>query len=450
VSTRGRTKALAICAAAALTFGLGPAALADHNPDPTIPTKDQVTAAQRDAASAKLSVKAIEAQLSAASQQLNDLDIAAEQAAEAFNGARIAWHDAEAAAVAARRRAVLAQKNAATARHQLAGYLVTTDSSGSELSSFSMALSADGPHRLLREMSQADTSKQTLDARLQRWRATTELVKVYRAAAEAALSDARIAKHRADKARAAAAAAVAAQRAAVVSIGAQRQVLLAELAHAQHVSVALAAQRQRGLERRREARRREQQRQELLAQERRVAREARQAREARRQQRQRHHQPTPTPDPGGGGGPAAPPAPAPPAPAPPVPAPPAPPPTSTGDAQAAVNFAYAQLGEPYVWGAAGPDSWDCSGLTMGAWAAAGVYLPHYTVSQYYATTPVSFSDLRPGDLIFWASDPSNPNTIFHVAMYIGNGQEIQAPHTGENVMISDVFSWESPDFFTRP
>jgi cell wall-associated NlpC family hydrolase len=115
-----------------------------------------------------------------------------------------------------------------------------------------------------------------------------------------------------------------------------------------------------------------------------------------------------------------------------------------------VNFAYAQLGDPYVWAAAGPNAWDCSGLTMGAWAAAGVSLPHYTVSQYYATTPVSYSQLRPGDLIFWASDPSDPNTIFHVAIYIGNGKMIQAPHTGEYVEISDVFSWESPDFFTRP
>jgi peptidoglycan DL-endopeptidase CwlO len=116
----------------------------------------------------------------------------------------------------------------------------------------------------------------------------------------------------------------------------------------------------------------------------------------------------------------------------------------------AVDFAYAQLGEPYVWGAAGPDSWDCSGLTMGAWAAAGVTLPHYSVAQYYATTPVSYSELKPGDLIFWASSSSDPNTIFHVAMYIGNGQEIQAPHTGDVVKISGVFDWESPDFFTRP
>jgi peptidoglycan DL-endopeptidase CwlO len=431
--TRGSTKALAVCSVAALMLTLGPTALADHDRDPAIPSKHQVEQAQRKVATAQLSVRQIQAQLALAGQRLDDLAIAAEQASEAYNGARIAWHEAERAAVAARRRVEVAVANAETARRQLAGYLVTTNSSGSDLSSFSAALTADGPHRLLREMSQADTSTQTLDARLQKWRATSQLVKVYRADAESALSDARTAKHRADKARSTAAAAVAAQRAAVVSIGSQRQALLGELAKAQHESVALATQRQRGLEQRREARRREQQRQALLAQER---REAQQARQARRQQQQ--SAPTGgTSSPGGGG------TPAPPSPAPPAPAP-------AGSAQAAVNFAYAQLGEPYVWGAAGPSSWDCSGLTMGAWEAAGVYLPHYSVAQYYATTPVSYSDLHPGDLIFWASDSSNPDTIFHVAMYIGNGQEIQAPHTGDVVKISGVFDWESPDFFTRP
>jgi cell wall-associated NlpC family hydrolase len=438
VSTRGTTKALAIFATVSVTLALGPTALAAHHGGTSIPSKHQVDAAQRQAATARMSVKDIEAQLAAAGQRLNALDVAAEQAAEAYNGARIAWHSAEAAAVAARHRVVLAERNAATARRQLAGYLVTADNSGNDLSSFSIALTADGPHRLLRDMSNADASAQTLDARLQTWRATSSIVKVYRAAAESALVAASAAKQRAHQARSAAAAAVAAQRAAVVTIGAQRRTLLAELARAQHVSVALAKQRQHGLEVRREARRREHEREMLLAQQRREARQQR--REARAQQREQQHQT------GGGSGTTPPP----PAPTPtPTPSP-TPPPTATGNAQAAVNFAYAQLGDPYVWAAAGPNAWDCSGLTMGAWAAAGVSLPHYTVSQYYATTPVSYSQLRPGDLIFWASNPSDPNTIFHVAIYIGNGKMIQAPHTGEYVEISDVFSWESPDFFTRP
>jgi cell wall-associated NlpC family hydrolase len=113
-------------------------------------------------------------------------------------------------------------------------------------------------------------------------------------------------------------------------------------------------------------------------------------------------------------------------------------------------FARGQLGDPYVWGAAGPNSWDCSGLTMGAWANAGVALPHYSVAQYYSTTPVSYSGLRPGDLIFWSSDAADPDTIFHVGLYIGSGMMIHAPRTGRDVEVQDVWYWESPDFFTRP
>ncbi len=108
------------------------------------------------------------------------------------------------------------------------------------------------------------------------------------------------------------------------------------------------------------------------------------------------------------------------------------------------------MGEPYVWGAAGPDTWDCSGLTMEAWANAGVYLPHYSVAQYLATSPISSGQLQPGDLVFWASDPSNPNTIFHVGLYIGNGQMIHAPRTGTTVRVESIWSWETPDFFGRP
>ena len=446
MSTRARTQALALGASAALTLTLGPVARADHHHPPVIPSQHQVDAAERHVADARLSVKDIQAELASASERLNALNIAAEQASEAYNGARIAWHDAAAAATAARRRVELAVSNAATARSQLAGYLVTTDSSGSDLSTFSMALGAKGPHRLLRDMSQADTSSQTLDARLQKWRATSRLVKVYRAAAVKALTAARAARRQAHQARAAAASAVAAQRSAVVSIGAQRRSLLTQLAAAQHESVALATARQRGLERRREARRRERERQALLAEQAREARQAREAQAAREQRRaQQRHQQQQT---GGGGSTPAPPAPQPPAPpSPPAPAPS--PPPQPGNARVAVDFAYAQLGEPYVWGGAGPDSWDCSGLVMGAWAAAGVTLPHYSVSQYYATTPIPYSALRPGDIIFFASNPSDPNTIFHEAMYIGNGQEIQAPHTGDVVKISGMFDWEAPDFFGR-
>jgi len=114
-----------------------------------------------------------------------------------------------------------------------------------------------------------------------------------------------------------------------------------------------------------------------------------------------------------------------------------------------VAFAKAQLGDPYVWAAAGPDAWDCSGLTMAAWASAGVYLAHYAEAQYYESTPISASQLQPGDLVFWSYNGA-PSGIHHVAMYIGDGLIIHAPRTGRNVEIDSMYYWIPPDFFARP
>ncbi|WP_183095721.1 C40 family peptidase, partial [Nocardioides stalactiti] len=125
------------------------------------------------------------------------------------------------------------------------------------------------------------------------------------------------------------------------------------------------------------------------------------------------------------------------------------PPAPDGGAAAAVAFARAQLGEPYVWGADGPSSWDCSGLTSAAWAAGGKSLPHYSVAQYEQSTPVSVGDLRPGDLVFWGSS-SSASSIFHVALYVGDGMIIHAPRTGRDVSEESMYYWTPPNFFARP
>lgn len=85
---------------------------------------------------------------------------------------------------------------------------------------------------------------------------------------------------------------------------------------------------------------------------------------------------------------------------------------------------------------------------MGAWAAAGVTLPHYSVAQYEATTPISQGSLQPGDLVFWSSDGS-PGSIYHMGMYLGGGQMVHAPRTGSNVEITSMYSWITPDLFSR-
>ncbi|MGY1807499.1 NlpC/P60 family protein [Blastococcus sp. SYSU D00669] len=103
-------------------------------------------------------------------------------------------------------------------------------------------------------------------------------------------------------------------------------------------------------------------------------------------------------------------------------------------AQTAVSTALAQVGDPYVWGAGGPNSFDCSGLTQYAYAAAGISLPHSSSMQSRMGTPVSRDALQPGDLIFFYSPVS------HVAMYIGNGQMVHASTSGQPVKVVSVGS----------
>ncbi|MDA8269481.1 MAG: NlpC/P60 family protein [Actinomycetota bacterium] len=136
-----------------------------------------------------------------------------------------------------------------------------------------------------------------------------------------------------------------------------------------------------------------------------------------------------------------------------VPPPPSgpPPPPSAGwsqEAAVAVQTAMAQVGKPYVWGAAGPDSFDCSGLVMYSWQAAGVDIPHYSVSQYGATTHITQAELQPGDIVFYNSPYDG--YLGHEAMYIGGGQVVQAPMTGMDVMVTSI-TWAGPPVaFSRP
>jgi peptidoglycan DL-endopeptidase CwlO len=90
------------------------------------------------------------------------------------------------------------------------------------------------------------------------------------------------------------------------------------------------------------------------------------------------------------------------------------------------------VGKPYVFGATGPGSYDCSGLTMAAWASVGVHLEHYTKDQWNEGRSVSRSQLQPGDLVFYYSD------VHHVSIYIGGGMVVHAPHTGDHVRMATI------------
>jgi peptidoglycan DL-endopeptidase CwlO len=106
-------------------------------------------------------------------------------------------------------------------------------------------------------------------------------------------------------------------------------------------------------------------------------------------------------------------------------------------AVAVIQYAKAQLGKPYAWGAAGPSSYDCSGLTMMAWKQAGVDLPHQSYEQYIAITHIPLSQVEPGDLIFYGHSASG---IHHVAIYVGGGKIIHAPDFNQVVKYADMRS----------
>jgi cell wall-associated NlpC family hydrolase len=107
---------------------------------------------------------------------------------------------------------------------------------------------------------------------------------------------------------------------------------------------------------------------------------------------------------------------------------------ASGRAAAAVQYAMAQVGDAYVYGAMGENAFDCSGLTMRAWAQAGVSLPHSSSAQFSSGPRIAASDLQPGDLVFYYSP------ISHVGMYIGNGMIVHAANPGTGVAVSGLHS----------
>jgi hypothetical protein len=123
-----------------------------------------------------------------------------------------------------------------------------------------------------------------------------------------------------------------------------------------------------------------------------------------------------------------------------------------GVARTAIAFALAEVGKPYSWGATGPNTYDCSGLIMRAFQAAGVNLPRVSRQQFFAGGHVPVEQAQPGDLMFYARDRRDPATIHHVFLYMGDGQMVEAPYTGEFVRVQPV-QWDHRELVplaTRP
>ena len=419
------------------------------------PSRAEVDAARGAVTTQRRDVAAVQDDLVAANQRLQDSAIAASQAAEAWNGARyelsLARRDARRAAAWLRQtRRELVRQRAAYGDTLAAGYELAP-----EVSALEAMTRADGIEEVVEQSSTLENASTALDQQYDRFRALAAVADV--ASGEAARTRRRAAtleqtaRDRRDEARAASDHALATASA----IAAERDRLVAELARLQDISVELARRRQSALER-------------AAAEAAAAAARARVERAAGPVVAARSGASAPA-EPSSEPSDPAPEAPAPEAPAPEAPAPdpeapapeapapeapypeaPAPEvPAPGGGAGAAIAYARAQIGEPYRWGAAGPASWDCSGLTMRAWGAGGRSLPHYSVAQHAQSTPVPLSALRPGDLVFWAAGAS-PSSIYHVGLYVGDGRMVHAPRTGRDVEEVSLYSWLPPTHAARP
>jgi cell wall-associated NlpC family hydrolase len=117
----------------------------------------------------------------------------------------------------------------------------------------------------------------------------------------------------------------------------------------------------------------------------------------------------------------------------------------------AMAFAKKQIGKPYAWGGTGPNSYDCSGLQMTSYLHAGLSIPRVAAAQYAgAGTDEPLNEAKQGDLMFFASDVTKPSTVYHVAMYVGDGQILDSPHTGADVQIVPLWSTDLLPVVVRP
>jgi peptidoglycan DL-endopeptidase CwlO len=314
----------------------------------------------------------IKQRIAAAHQQLNALNAKAEAASERYNAARIKVASDERAATSAQTQLATAQQTLTKLQSSVQAFAVAAYQ-GQGFDTTTMGISANSPQEFIDKMTTLQAVANSQNQALARLSAAQQQEDAAQTAAAAAL-----------KAQQQSTAQMQADRDAVVAAAHQEQQVLANLQERERQIIAAARARAARLAAEREAAR--------LAAERAAAQAAVSA---------LYTQPT----------------------TPPVV-------TGSGGASVAVQWAYRELGKPYQWGAAGPDSFDCSGLTQYVWGKAGVYLDHYTGSQWNEGQHVSQADLQPGDLVFFGSD------LHHVGLYIGNGNMIEAPHTGADVRIS--------------
>ncbi|MER7672982.1 C40 family peptidase [Kitasatospora sp. NPDC096128] len=378
------------------------------------PSTEEIDRSRAEADGKAVSAAALETALTAARAELDRAGRSAEQAVEAYNGAQLALTRARAEETAANRRAAAAEAERSTAADDAARLAAETyrQGAGAELSALNALLGAHGPR-------EAGDRAAVIGVVSARTRQILDAATSTAAAARSASAAARTATTAAEKAATEVGAArtraeqrLAAQQTEVAAAGRRREQLLTELAAARNTTVELERRRHEALE--------------AIA-----AREAEEAARAAAEQAAREAEAASA------------------AAAKAQAAPPGDRPWSAEGAAAAIAFARSKIGLPYIWGGEGPEGYDCSGLTMMAWREGGRQLNHFAADQYAQSTPVSYRQLRPGDLVFW-TDTGRSADIHHVGLYIGDDQMIEAPRVGMPVKQASLWIMGTPDYYARP
>ncbi|MET0788683.1 MAG: NlpC/P60 family protein, partial [Cellulomonas sp.] len=420
--------------------------------DPTPPSQQDVDQAKGAVRSAERSVASMEVRLAQLSAETDAADLKVAQAGEAYtqalsdaDAAQKTWDDSVA-------RSKAADASAEDARRQLVAIAREVARSGGSNDLLQALLSADGFQDVARRSTALDRISGKADQAVQQYRATQLVATTLAARAAADAAEAKAAKAASADALAAAEQAQSDAVTAQTAAAAERDSLIASLAAARQTSAAV-----------------ERERQDYLDQQRREREEAAARAAALRPPPAAVVTPprtttappasggtttpppasggTTTPPPASGGTTTPPPATTPPATTPPPTTAPTPPKyglgtgTSRGSAgggAAALAWAQTKIGLPYIWGGVGPAGYDCSGLTMTSWRTAGVNLARTTRDQYKQVLKISYNELRPGDLVFWSTDPNNVDAIYHVALWAGNGQIMEASKPGDPLRVTSM------------
>lgn len=446
---------------ASMVLSANPVAFADG------PSQDDINKSKQKEASTSASIASLEARLATLKANTENATMKAQIATEDYLQSLDALNKAKAATAAARAKATAATKQTHQARKSLSDVVVQTyQDGGNPFDIVSPYLTGRSLGDIASQKAALDRAGENTDAKLQKVQALQSVATTMEGIAAQKESAQRTATQKTEATKNAAQAAANAAQAAQSQATSQRANLISQLAAQRNTTVALETQRQEQLEQAEQNRKNEEARKQAQQ----AAAQAKAKEEQEKQNEAKAKEtasPTPsqpdpqpsqtaTPEPAPSQTTTPEPAPSPsetsqPAPAPepepePAPAPtpepdpepePDPTPAPSGGADVAIAKAYTFIGVDYVWGGESYSGVDCSGLAMLSWAAAGVSLTHSSRAQYWEGTHVSLDSVQPGDLIFWSSDGS-AGSIYHVAIYLGNDQMIEAPTFGVPVRVTGV------------